>query len=251
MTTQAYLEIGNIVVWVEREQLKVFVTSSEADPGVAGNWYPEIGAIHASWRELDDTRRLLRMQEIACELPMDGYDFGDVLHEFGKVRQFREIDKEWDKTMAKIAHEEAVERERKARRAAKPLPRREAPDICDGWARLMTSICFSAGFDGRQHLDVDGAAAALRQAGYEVHRMPDKYRWTLRHPRNDFLEATIASPADEEGMGKVLDEVNHIVERFGGDAAEVGEVEPGYVPFAEGTKDLEVQLARLVCGTPR
>jgi hypothetical protein len=38
----------------------------------------------------------------------------------------------------------------------------------------MAYIAFS-GYDN-PGLDVDGAAAALRGAGYTVHRMPEKYR---------------------------------------------------------------------------
>jgi hypothetical protein len=40
-----------------------------------------------------------------------------------------------------------------------------------------------------------GAAAALRAAGYTVHRMPEKYRRYLQRPLDDHLEVTITGRA--------------------------------------------------------
>jgi hypothetical protein len=100
--------------------------------------------------------------------------------------------------------------------------------------KLMALIAFGGVCE---NLDVDAAAAKLRQAGYEVFRLPDKYRERLFHPLDDFIEAHIEGPDDPEVIDDVLNamerEVSAIVDKYGGDCAEWGLVEPDHIPFAD------------------
>jgi hypothetical protein len=80
-------------------------------------------------------------------------------------------------------------------------------------------------------LDVDAAADALKEAGYEVHRLPEKLRKRLDHPLDDFLEAWIEDDDDDYGMEAVMDEVESIVAPYGGACHECGPVAPGQAPF--------------------
>jgi hypothetical protein len=99
-----YLDIGNITVWVEREQHKVLVTPHMVDlppsnaqevwgrpeqHGMPGHWIDPIGAAYTQWREMTDRERITLMLETAIDLAMDGFDLGEVVAEFAKVRQFR------------------------------------------------------------------------------------------------------------------------------------------------------------------
>jgi hypothetical protein len=89
-----YLEAGNIVVWVEHEEGKVRITPSSLRPeqhGNAGHWCDPIGAAYRQWREMNDQQRTHLMLETAIDLAMNGFDLGDVLREFAKVRQFRAL----------------------------------------------------------------------------------------------------------------------------------------------------------------
>jgi hypothetical protein len=106
----------------------------------------------------------------------------------------------------------------------------------------MALIAFSGDFGDAMHmndpesgiiLDPDRAGAELRQAGFAVTFMPDCYAERLCHPLDDFAEATIAAPHDLEVYGKIMDEINCIVGRYGGNCDECGPVEPGHVPFAD------------------
>jgi hypothetical protein len=84
-------------------------------------------------------------------------------------------------------------------------------------------------------LDVDGAAAALREAGYTVHRMPEKYRRYLQLPLDDHMEAVTAAPDGYES--EVEEEVRAIADRFGGDCIGCDPIGPEYKPFVELLKD--------------
>jgi hypothetical protein len=82
-------------------------------------------------------------------------------------------------------------------------------------------------------LDVDAAADALRKAGYRVYRLPGKYTTRLTHPLDDFIEAhTVADDCDKV-IDAIMDEVDGIVDPYGGWCVECGPVEPDNVPFAE------------------
>ena len=71
--------------------------------------------------------------------------------------------------------------------------------------KLMASVAFGGGLGDPDFtndierdfdLDPDIAAAELRQAGYEVYLLPDKYHPRLAHPLDDFIEAVIVGPND-------------------------------------------------------
>jgi hypothetical protein len=89
-------------------------------------------------------------------------------------------------------------------------------------------------------LDADLAAAELRQAGYEVSRLPDKYSAQLAHPLDDFIEAVILGPDDPKVIDAIMHEVDAIVGRYGGMCFECGPIGRNHVPFAEifkGTRE--------------
>ena len=74
---------------------------------------------------------------------------------------------------------------------------------------------------------MDQAVADLQQVGFEVFRMPEKYRGA--HPRDVLLEAVVAGTDKDAVEG----EVNAIVDKFGGLCVECGQIEPGYTPFPD------------------
>ena len=107
---------------------------------------------------------------------------------------------------------------------------------------LVAIIVFAGGFgdpdftnDLERDFDVDPDRAAdeLRQAGYEVHRLPKKYSARLTHPLDDFIEATIPGPDDPSVIDAVMKQVQAIVWQYGGCCDECGPMEPGHVPFAD------------------
>jgi hypothetical protein len=102
--------------------------------------------------------------------------------------------------------------------------------------KLLARIAFSGEPKGR---DI-AAAAELRQAGYQVFRIPDKYRNRLAHPLDNGLEAVIDG-ADEN---TIKEDVNAIVAKFGGRCVECGRIEPGYTPFADLFEDHMQRLDR-------
>ena len=84
-----------------------------------------------------------------------------------------------------------------------------------------------AAFDGYgdDPPDVDGAETALRRAGFQVLRMPEKLR-SRGCPLDDFLLAMRDGPNDDKFVDAVWDEINAIVDHYGGDFYECGPVEP-------------------------
>jgi hypothetical protein len=111
--------------------------------------------------------------------------------------------------------------------------------------RLMASVAFSGGFgdpeftndpDNEIVLDVDRAAAELREAGYEVLRLPDKYRGHLTHPLDDLIEAITVGPDDPKAMVAIMHDVDSIVAQYGGCCHECGPIDPDHVPFADLVK---------------
>jgi hypothetical protein len=92
-----------------------------------------------------------------------------------------------------------------------------------------------AAFSPDVRLDVDAAADELQKAGYKVYRLPDKYRWLLTHPLDEFLELRIeGKTGDDKLIDAISDEVDAIVEKYGGFCDECGPVEPDRAPFADG-----------------
>jgi hypothetical protein len=104
--------------------------------------------------------------------------------------------------------------------------------------RLLANIAFGGDLP---QLNVDAAAEALRKAGYDVHRAPEKYRERYDHPLDDFIEAYIEG--DDESA--VMDEINALVEAYGGLCHECGSVEPDQAPLSEGSDGDRSSLLRL------
>ena len=97
--------------------------------------------------------------------------------------------------------------------------------------RLMTTVVFS----GERGPDPAAAAAALREEGYEVVMMPEKFRSRLVHPRDDFIEVTKRIVGDEVEQGAIyamMGGVNSIVGRYGGMCLECGQIDENHVPFS-------------------
>ena len=97
--------------------------------------------------------------------------------------------------------------------------------------RLKATVVFG----GESDPDPAGAAAALREAGYEVVMMPEKFRSRLVHPRDDFIEVTKRIVGDEVEPGAIyamMGGVNSIVGRYGGMCLECGQIDENHVPFS-------------------
>jgi hypothetical protein len=102
--------------------------------------------------------------------------------------------------------------------------------------KLMAQVVFS----GEIEHDGDGAADALRDAGFEVHRMPTVHP-ELGDPLDDFIEVITEGPAGPPAhdlaypVGKMtramMEDVGDWAECFGGTCMECGPVEDDYVPF--------------------
>jgi hypothetical protein len=97
-----------------------------------------------------------------------------------------------------------------------------------GERRVMAPQSFSSYCDPDLPINVDGAAAALRAAGYTVHRLPDKYRKFLQFPLDDHIEAVFGDPNLDN-----LADINAIVEEFGGDCDECRPIATDYQPFID------------------
>jgi hypothetical protein len=79
------------------------------------------------------------------------------------------------------------------------------------------------------------AAVALARLGYEVVLMPERFRPMLCLWRDDFLEASkrvngSSFAAVMREADKMMDEVNDIVDRFGGHCVECGYVPDEHIP---------------------
>jgi hypothetical protein len=112
--------------------------------------------------------------------------------------------------------------------------------------QLMASVAFGGGLgdpdfvsdmEREIELDVDSAANELRQAGYEVSRLPDKYCARLAHPLDDFIEAVILAPHHPKIIDAIMNEVEAIVSKYGGTCFECGPVGSNHVPFADLFED--------------
>jgi hypothetical protein len=107
--------------------------------------------------------------------------------------------------------------------------------------KLMASVAFG-GASGEPNftdeanleavLDPDLAADELRQAGYEVSLLPDKYGGRLAHPLDDFIEAAILGKNVPKVTTAIMDEIDAIVGQYGGLCIECGPIPEDYVPFA-------------------
>ena len=75
------------------------------------------------------------------------------------------------------------------------------------------------------------------KAGYDVYLMPEKYSPRLANPLDDFMEAVIDGPDDPKVIEAIMNEVNTIVDKYGGLCIECGRVGNDYVPFADLFRD--------------
>lgn len=89
--------------------------------------------------------------------------------------------------------------------------------------KIMGEVVFSGNLDP----DPDGCAAALREAGFEVHRMPEHYRKHMEFPEDTFMEAVKVGT----DLDAIWDEITAIVERFDGDCQACGEISDDHVPL--------------------
>jgi hypothetical protein len=80
-----------------------------------------------------------------------------------------------------------------------------------------------------EEFDPDGASDALRRAGFNVTRMPLRWRERMTFPEDEFILVTIEGSDDRKIIRAVMDEINTIVRPFGGDLDECGPIHG--VPF--------------------
>jgi len=81
--------------------------------------------------------------------------------------------------------------------------------------------------------DPDGAAVALRRAGFEVMRMPATFRSRMEIPEDDFILVYTDGPETYKFMSAVMKEINAIVDRYGGLLNECGPIASDRAPFEE------------------
>jgi hypothetical protein len=93
--------------------------------------------------------------------------------------------------------------------------------------RIMGAIAFGGDLDP----DPSGAAVALCRAGFEVIMMPERFRSRLAHPGDDFMETPIEGIRDNKIVEAIMDEIDAIVERYGGLCCECGPIPSDYLPF--------------------
>jgi hypothetical protein len=79
-----------------------------------------------------------------------------------------------------------------------------------------TKVMVRVAFGGDCDPDPYSAARELREAGYDVHLLPNKYRRLLDHPFDDFLEAVIDGGDSKKSIRAAMEQVRGIVGRYGG-----------------------------------
>jgi hypothetical protein len=89
-------------------------------------------------------------------------------------------------------------------------------------------------FSGECAPDVNAAEVALRNAGFEVVRMPDEYRSRLAHPRDDFFAVSkryaLRGCDVNAASDAMVDSLNAIVDEHGGAADDVEPVADDHAP---------------------
>jgi hypothetical protein len=96
-----------------------------------------------------------------------------------------------------------------------------------------TRITGSIAFPGDDS-DPESAVAALRQSGFEVIGMPEELRSRysrLHFPYDSFWEASKDGFDNERSVDMIKDEIDAIVDRFGGLCDECDVAGPDYIPF--------------------
>ena len=101
-----------------------------------------------------------------------------------------------------------------------------------------TALMAYVAFGVEVEYDADGAAAELEQAGYSVHRLPEKFRRLLEIPGDDHMEVVITG-RDADEAAEVLQEVGTVTRKYGGECCECGPIGPEYEPFVELFSDVE------------
>lgn len=111
-------------------------------------------------------------------------------------------------------------------------------------------------FSGELDPDVEGATAELRQHGFEVVRMPEKFRRLLLHPRDDFAEVAKTvrlssddweklTAAEQKILNEIWDEARKIAARYGAEVDSFGPAQPGEQPFEVEFGELAKDDAKL------
>ncbi len=104
--------------------------------------------------------------------------------------------------------------------------------------RIVGAITFGGCLDP----DPVAAADALRKAGYEVTMMPEKFRSSLAHPNDYFMEASIDGADHDEIIAAISDEIDAIVDQYGGCCSACGPMSPCHVPFGEFEPIIKLSL---------
>jgi hypothetical protein len=96
-------------------------------------------------------------------------------------------------------------------------------------SKIVGIIGFSGNDKGR---NPDACADALRAAGFAVTRMDERYNRLMEIPPgipgDEVMEAVKAGTVDD-----VWEEIDEIVEPFGGDCNEAGEISDDHIPFQD------------------
>ena len=99
--------------------------------------------------------------------------------------------------------------------------------------RIVGHVVFGGDLDP----DPDAAERDLRRVGYTVARMPDRLRPLLYHPQDYFLKAYVDVSIDVDNEPKVtsatMDEIQEIVDQYGGSCQECGAEPADFDPEAE------------------
>lgn len=104
--------------------------------------------------------------------------------------------------------------------------------------KAETALMAYIAFADEVEYDADGAAAELEQAGYTVHRLPEKFRRLLEIPGDDHMEVVITG-RDADDADEVWREISTVAVKYGGDCIECGPIGPEYEPFVELFADVE------------
>jgi hypothetical protein len=97
--------------------------------------------------------------------------------------------------------------------------------------KRITGLVIFAG-DGAP--DVAGAVAELERHGFEVIRMPEKFRPLLHLPGDDFAQVWKPAATEEHGVVcEIMEQAREIVAAFGGSADSFGPARPDELPFID------------------
>jgi hypothetical protein len=96
--------------------------------------------------------------------------------------------------------------------------------------RIGGYVAFAGDLDD---FDPDGAAIALRKAGFDVMRMPATFRSRMEIPADDFLLVCTDGPETEKFIAVVMKEIDDIVRDYGGLLDDCGPIASDRPPFEE------------------